>query len=168
MFIPIHSDKMSRYKKLLDLEDEAQKLSPESLKIYKISQIILVEQIEKESFFKGKGYYLFAILSAAIAFFNGYYLSKADFNNVPAMPVGIINQANVNKESENTFPDDLVKNLCLVGIARDDELNAMIEDKRSGKTFFLKKGEFFHQLKIEKILVDRVILEYEGKEFELM
>lgn len=184
MFIPIHFDKMSCYK-LLDLEDEAQKLSPESLKIlrsllnyetdkHKISQIILVGQIEKASFFKGKGYYLFAALFAAIAFFNGYYFSKADFNrekdvkNISDMPVRIINPANTNKENENVSPSDLIENLRLVGIARDDELNAMIEDKKSGKTFFLKKGESFYKLKIEKILVDRVILECEGKEFELM
>lgn len=131
--------------------------------------------LKKTSFLKGKGYYLFAALFATIAFFNGYYFSKADFNreedvkkNISDMPVRIINPANTDRENESIFPNDLIENLCLVGIARDDELNAMIEDKKSGKTFFLKKGESFHQLKIEKILVDRVILEYEGKEFELM
>lgn len=120
---------------------------------------------KKTSFLKGREYYLLAVLSAAIAFFNGYYFSKADFNKEEAVKNIPIKRV---PENKNILTEDLVKNLYLVGIAQDNELNVMIEDKKSGKTFFLKRGDHFYQLKIKKILVDRVVLEFEGKEFELM
>jgi len=135
---------------------------------------------------KNKKYYLFTVLFLIMAFFPGYYFSNrnAGANNhlpLPIVPISI-NKENKNivraqkfvplhsdpMSSESMQPEELIKNLNLVGIAWEDEPHAMIENKISGKTFFVKKGEFLYQLKVEKIMVDKIVLNCKGEKFELM
>ena len=63
--------------------------------------------------------------------------------------------------------DALIENLKLVGISWSREPQAMIEDKKARKTYFLKPGDTITKLKIEAVLKDKVILSYKGEKVEL-
>ena len=64
---------------------------------------------------------------------------------------------------------EMAVDLGLVGISLDDdEVMAMVEDKKVNKTYFLKKGDKIGEFKIENILENKVILSYEGREIELI
>jgi len=62
--------------------------------------------------------------------------------------------------SEGPSLRDLVKELRLVGIMPGEDPQAIIEDKRSGQTLFLRKGEMINDIKIEVIGTGRVTLGY--------
>lgn len=59
------------------------------------------------------------------------------------------------------------KDLKLVGISWSNDPDAMIEDTRSKRTFFVKRGGYVNDVKVEAIFRDKVILSYEGEEVEL-
>lgn len=63
---------------------------------------------------------------------------------------------------------ELAKDLSLVGIYWGPSPEIMIEDTASQKTYFLKKGDELKGIKIEDILKDRVILEYNNEQMEFM
>ncbi len=65
-------------------------------------------------------------------------------------------------------PKDLIKDFSLAGIYQDDHPEVMIEDKATKKTYFLKQGDEIKGIKVKAILKDRVILLYDGQEFELL
>jgi len=58
--------------------------------------------------------------------------------------------------------------LQLVGIYFSEEPEVIIEDKAEKKTYFLKEGENIKDIKIKSIRQDRVILESDGIDWELM
>ena len=60
------------------------------------------------------------------------------------------------------------KDLTLVGIISGKNPQAIIEDKKDQKTYFLKTGESLGELRIEQILDEKVTLSYEGEQFDLM
>ncbi|MBN3040985.1 MAG: hypothetical protein JW867_07640 [Candidatus Omnitrophica bacterium] len=60
-----------------------------------------------------------------------------------------------------------MQNLKLVGISWSNDPDAMIEDTQMKKTFFLKRGDLFNELKVEAIFKNKVILSYLGEEAEL-
>lgn len=59
------------------------------------------------------------------------------------------------------------ENLNLIGIIAGEELQAAIEDKSSGKTYFVYKGEYIDDILVEDILENKVILDFRGERFEL-
>ena len=59
-------------------------------------------------------------------------------------------------------------NLSLVGIVLDEEPQAIIENKTDKKSYFLRKGDFIGDIKIEEILDGKVIVSYAGEEFEMV
>ena len=63
---------------------------------------------------------------------------------------------------------ELAKDLTLVGIYIGRYPEVMIEVKTEEKTYFLKQGDEIKGMKIKEILKDRVILEYQGEEIELI
>lgn len=71
-------------------------------------------------------------------------------------------------EAKKKQLQEMVKDLSLVGISWGKEPIAMIEDNKTKKTYFLKKGMRINRFKIEDILKDRVILSFEGEEIELI
>lgn len=58
--------------------------------------------------------------------------------------------------------------LQLVGIYFSEEPEVIIEDKTEKKTYFLKQGGTIKEIKVKSIRPDRVILELNGVEWELM
>lgn len=63
---------------------------------------------------------------------------------------------------------NILENLQLVGIAWGAQAEAMIREKKEGRTFFLKQGEQLRGVLIKEILKDRVVVEYEGQTKELI
>lgn len=57
--------------------------------------------------------------------------------------------------------------LKLVGISWSKEPDAMIEDKKALKTFFVKKGDKIGDAEIVEIFRDKVIIAFEGESVEL-
>ena len=64
--------------------------------------------------------------------------------------------------------DKILGDLQLVGIAWGEYPEAMIRDKADGRTYFLKKDQQFKGIKIKEISKDKVLVEYGGKNKELM
>ncbi len=62
---------------------------------------------------------------------------------------------------------DLIKDINLVGIISGEVPQAIIEDKRAQKTYYLKKGQFMGQLQLADIQEGKIILNYEGQMYEL-
>lgn len=62
---------------------------------------------------------------------------------------------------------EATQHLKLVGISWSGDPDAMIEDTKGLRTFFVKRGQMVGDVKIEAILKDKVILSYKGEEVEL-
>ncbi|MDP2911681.1 MAG: hypothetical protein Q8N76_05065 [Candidatus Omnitrophota bacterium] len=63
--------------------------------------------------------------------------------------------------------EEILGNLNLLGIITGENNQAIIEDKNLKKTFFLYKGDFLGELKVDDIKSNMVILEYKGEKIEL-
>ena len=59
------------------------------------------------------------------------------------------------------------KDLNLLGIVTGKNPQAIIEDKKEGKTHFVNKGDSIGVLRVEEIREDRVILNYQGEQLDL-
>lgn len=64
--------------------------------------------------------------------------------------------------------EEISSNLSLIGIIAGEKPQAIIEDKKAGKSYFLFKGGLIGQAKITDILEDKVVMEYQSQTFELM
>ena len=62
---------------------------------------------------------------------------------------------------------DLIKDLNLVGIISGENPQAVIEDKKTHKTYYLNKGQFVGELQIEEIQEGKIIVNYNGQKYEL-
>lgn len=75
-------------------------------------------------------------------------------------------------ESKHAVPasltfKELIKDFSLLGIVSGDKPQVIIEDKKLNKTYFLYKGDFLGEIKIEEIHPERVILEFRGERVSL-
>jgi len=75
--------------------------------------------------------------------------------------------AAVSKESVSQVSSDKSRDLSLKGIIAGDRPQAIIEDEKNKKTYFLFKGESVSDIKVEDIQSDRVILKVSGEVLEL-
>lgn len=57
--------------------------------------------------------------------------------------------------------------LKLVGISWSNDPDAMIEDTKALKTFFVKRGQMIGDVRVQAIFKDKVVLHYRGQEVEL-
>lgn len=64
-------------------------------------------------------------------------------------------------------PLDIFKDIALVGIISEEPPQAIIQHKKNKNTYFLKKGEMLGEYKLLEILEGKVIIEFEGEEFEI-
>ncbi len=64
--------------------------------------------------------------------------------------------------------EEISSNLSLIGIIAGDKPQAIVEDKKAGKSYFLYKGGIIGQAKVIEISEDKVIMEYKGQTFELI
>jgi len=94
-----------------------------------------------------------------------YYLEMVQRRNIFS-PVVLKSAENIEAETKKVI-DSLVGDLGLVGISWGNGLEAMVEDKKSKKTYFLRTGDMINKLKVENVLKDKVILSFEGRQVEL-
>lgn len=60
-----------------------------------------------------------------------------------------------------------IKDLSLTGILSADPPQAIIADKQTQKTYFLKKGDLYESMKVDEIGDGKVVLDMSGQKFEL-
>jgi hypothetical protein len=99
------------------------------------------------------------------------YLAMVQRRNV-FFPIQMQDMQQVDDEKQKQEIRQTIKelsaNLRLAGIALTPDLQAMIENKETNETLFLKKGDIINRLTIQEIFADRVILSYEGETIELL
>lgn len=59
-------------------------------------------------------------------------------------------------------------NVALVGIIPGDNPQAIVEDRKNQKTYYLIKGQSIDKITVEDISEDKVVLEYRGKRMTLV
>jgi len=64
--------------------------------------------------------------------------------------------------------EDIKAQFNLLGVIGGESPQAIIEDKKTQKSYFLNKGSTFDDIQVKDILDDKVILIYKGQEFELV
>ena len=62
---------------------------------------------------------------------------------------------------------DISERIGLVGIIAGDNPQAIIEDKKAQKTYYMSKGQSFDGYVVEEIYDDKVIINYEGRKISL-
>ncbi len=62
---------------------------------------------------------------------------------------------------------DLIKDINLIGVILGDSPQAIIEDKKTQKSYYVNKGQFIGEFRVDDIQEGKVILTYEGEKFEL-
>ena len=95
-----------------------------------------------------------------------YYLDKVSRRNIFEMQARRPTLDIAKKEPTSKIVLE-TEHLKLVGISWSADPIAMIEDSRSYKTFFSKRGQMIGKVKIEAIFKDKVVLSYEEEEIEL-
>jgi hypothetical protein len=91
------------------------------------------------------------------------YASAKSRNTVFGKSQGSAGDASEGMEVTGSVSD----RVSLVGIIAGDNPQAIIEDRRAQKTYYVNKGESFEGYTVEDILVDKVVLSYEGKNISL-
>jgi type II secretory pathway component PulC len=62
---------------------------------------------------------------------------------------------------------DLIKDISLVGIVSGENPQAIIEDKKAQKTYYVSKGQLFGDVQVEDIREGKIIVSYQGQRYEL-
>ena len=62
---------------------------------------------------------------------------------------------------------DISEQVGLVGIIAGDNPQAILEDKKAQKTYYVNKGQSFNGYVVEEISENKVMLDYEGKKISL-
>ncbi|MFH1867909.1 MAG: hypothetical protein ABH843_02960 [Candidatus Omnitrophota bacterium] len=100
-----------------------------------------------------------------------YYLNKIGERNIFEMGKiesdDIIGEPQVQLTPTASPAIEATQHLKLVGISWSNEPDAMVEDTRALRTFFVKKGQLVGEVRVKDILRDRIILTYQGDEVEL-
>jgi hypothetical protein len=98
---------------------------------------------------------------------SAFYLQKAASRDLFKEGGAPVEKA-AKKEAVSVDENPATSGLSLVGISWSANPDVIIEDKTSKRTFFVKRGQPLSPgVKVEAIFKDRVVLSYEGQEFEL-
>ena len=100
-----------------------------------------------------------------------YYLEKMSGRDIFQMGTvkKVVGADGVQTEMKVTSAKmlDVTESLKLVGISWSSDPDAIIEDTKGTKTFFVKTGQKIGDVKVQAIFKDKVILSYQGEETEL-
>jgi hypothetical protein len=88
-------------------------------------------------------------------------------STVPGKTIFGQSQGGLNTSEDAAASGNISDNIGLVGIIAGDNPQAIIEDKKAQKTYYLNKGQSFSGYVVEEIAEDKVILNYEGKKISL-
>jgi|GEM_PF-407140 len=75
--------------------------------------------------------------------------------------------AQLTQESVVTVGANLIKDINLLGVISGDSPQAILEDKKSQKTYYVTKGQLIGEFQVESIGGGKIILNYSGQRFEL-
>jgi len=64
--------------------------------------------------------------------------------------------------------EEISGGFSLIGIIAGEKPQAIIEDRKSGKSYFLYESGVVGETKVVQILEDKVVMEYQGQRFELV
>jgi len=76
-------------------------------------------------------------------------------------------QSDAGRTKPEVPAEDVMANLSLLGVVSGENPQAIIENKKQKKTFFLRKGQTSGDLKLKEIETDSVTVIYNGEEFTL-
>lgn len=97
-----------------------------------------------------------------------YYLDKVRERDIFTMG---FKKISADKSGEVSAPTakslDVASSLKLVGISWSTDPDAMIEDTKALKTFFVKRGEMVGDARVQAIFKDKVVLTLNNEEFEI-
>jgi hypothetical protein len=100
-----------------------------------------------------------------------YYLERAQQRDIFKMgiPEVMVEEAEIEEPvaAPTSQAIDAISALRLVGISWSAEPDAMIEDTRTMRTYFVHKGQTIGDIIVEAIFKDKVVLSYKGEEVEL-
>jgi len=96
-----------------------------------------------------------------------YYLETTRQRNIFGPVKKIVEEDGTTKAGPSSAIVQATESLSLVGISWSNDPDVMIEDKKSQKTYFVKRGQAVGTVKVEAIYKDKVILSYQGEEIEL-
>jgi len=88
-----------------------------------------------------------------------FYLSSAQENN-------IFNLRIANQLTSGGL-DNAIEDITLLGILAEDPPQAIIQNKKTNQTVFLKENEALGQMHINQILQGKIIVEYRGELYEI-
>ncbi len=94
-----------------------------------------------------------------------YYLDKIRERDIFTMGLKRVAAEKPNSPSSKSL--EVAANLKLVGISWSNDPDAMIEDTKELKTFFVKRGQLVGDARVQAIFKDKVVLSLDGEEFEL-
>jgi len=99
-----------------------------------------------------------------------YYLNKVKARNLFSFADEKEEEKVAFKEKPQEGPTELekmAKTLKLVGISWSNDPDAIIEDEKAKKTYFVKTGHKINEINVQAIYKDKVILHYRSQEVEL-
>lgn len=99
-----------------------------------------------------------------------YYLNKVKARNLFGFADEPEEEKAAFKEQPKQGPTELetmAKTLKLVGISWSNDPDAIIEDEKAQKTYFVKTGNKINEISVQAIYKDKVILHYRSQEVEL-
>jgi type II secretory pathway component PulC len=91
-----------------------------------------------------------------------YYLQAINDKKI----FGNVNTAEIQNPTVAANPD-ILSQINLVGIISGANPQAVIEDKKNQKTFYVSKGQYIGQFRVSDIQEGKVILEYNGQQYEI-
>ena len=97
---------------------------------------------------------------------SSFYLDKIKQRNIFRMGAKAGEDKAASAENASKIIE-LSQDLKLVGISWSDSPDAMIENTKAQRTFFVKKGQMIGELQVKEITRDKVIITYGGEEAEL-
>lgn len=94
-----------------------------------------------------------------------YFLEKVRARDIFKMPVDKVPKTVIKGPSSGII--EATQHLKLVGISWSDDPDAMVEDTKALRTFFIKRGQLIGEIKVQAFFKDKVVLSYAGEEIEL-
>lgn len=96
-----------------------------------------------------------------------YFLEKIKQRDIFKMGKNQDGDTKVASHSPSPRIIEATDHLKLVGISWSDDPDAMIEDTKASRTFFVKRGGLVGEVKVQAIFKDKLILRYGEEEIEL-
>ncbi|MBU1871746.1 MAG: hypothetical protein KKH80_02980, partial [Candidatus Omnitrophica bacterium] len=96
-----------------------------------------------------------------------FYIEKARMRDIFRMGLSSVVEAGQATEVPISKIAEASKILKLVGISWSEDPDVIIEDTQAKRSYFLKRGQAISDFTVKAIFKDKVVLSYQGEEFEL-